>query len=445
MTLYQKGRFFYWLIRELTDKYTKFFFIGFLIGCVIPFILHFTSPNILLDVLPKEERIGMVGQYEISSLPSNILNLISTGLTQIDKNGSPSAALSESWEATDSGKTYSFTLKDMYWHDGKKVVSSDINYNIKGVTVEFPDEKTIKFHLNVQYSPFPVVVAKPVFKKGLVGVGEYRVGKIRMVDGLVRSLTLTAPGKTPKKFVFYKTDTQAHLAYQSGDIDQIANLDTLDIAYYTNWKNTKVVPTVSHNRMLTLFFNMSNDLLKEKSIRQALAYATPHFETEEQAVGPISKTSWAFSDTVKHFSYDPIQAKKLFDQTKIGTSSASLTLHTFSPYMDIAQKIADSWTEAGIKTEVRVENNVPQDYQVLLTVRELPIDPDQYAFWHSTQTKTNISNYKNVKVDKLLEDGRTELNQEVREKLYADFQKQLMTDLPAFFLYYPKVYSIVRK
>ena len=55
---------------------------------------------------------------------------------------------------------------------------------------------------------------------------------------------------------------------------------------------------------------------------------------------------------------------------------------------------------------------------MFLAYLKVPIDPDQYYFWHSTQTQSNIGNYNNVKVDKLLEDGRSTVDIEEREKIY---------------------------
>ena len=112
--------------------------------------------------------------------------------------------------------------------------------------------------------------------------------------------------------------------------------------------------------------------------------------------------------------------------------------------MDDAQTIADSWTKLGVPTGVRVVASVPPDYQVLLSAQNLPPDPDQYPFWHSTQTATNITGYANVKIDKLLEDGRQELDMTKRKQIYADFQRYLTEDEPAVFLYYANSYSIQR-
>ena len=113
--------------------------------------------------------------------------------------------------------------------------------------------------------------------------------------------------------------------------------------------------------------------------------------------------------------------------------------------LDTAEKIAKDWEEIGVKTTVLVSSITPSQYQAYITIIDIPIDPDQYAFWHSTQEAANISNYSDPRIDKLLEDGRAELNLEDRRGIYLDFQRYLVEDSPAAFLYYPKTYSITRK
>ncbi|KKQ55358.1 MAG: ABC-type dipeptide transport system, periplasmic component, partial [Candidatus Woesebacteria bacterium GW2011_GWC1_38_13] len=63
----------------------------------------------------------------------------------------------------------------------------------------------------------------------------------------------------------------------------------------------------------------------------------------------------------------------------------------------------------------------------------------------STQSETNITKYKNLRIDKILEDGRVEQDKEKRKELYFDFQRFLIEDSPAIFLYHPVWYNIHRK
>ena len=87
----------------------------------------------------------------------------------------------------------------------------------------------------------------------------------------------------------------------------------------------------------------------------------------------------------------------------------------------------------------------PDNFDLLLVFWNVPKDPDQYYFWHSTQKEGNIGNYSNVKIDKLLEEGRSTINIEERSKIYQEFQKIIQDDPPALFLYYPYVYTIERE
>ena len=68
--------------------------------------------------------------------------------------------------------------------------------------------------------------------------------------------------------------------------------------------------------------------------------------------------------------------------------------------------------------------------------------PDQYYLWHATQTKTNLTKYDSKRVDKDLEDGRKTVKEEDRKVKYFDFQKTILEDAPAAFLYFPK-YNIL--
>jgi len=447
MSLLKRGRFYYWFIQELGKKYKRQIIFGLVIGSIsIIAIQNFFLPFYKTQAKPTD-YIGVVGDYTVATLPESILRQISYGLTQQDESGTISPGLASSWEATDSGKTYIFQINtNMVWHDGTKVTLEDINYNIQGVSASRTQPNTITYQIPMAYSPFLTVMSKPLFKKGLVGYGPYYVSGIIFKAGSFLSLTLSSHDENThnKIYKFYKTETQAMLAYKQGEVDRLEGILAVD-PDIMKWKNTVVTDEVNYSRMVSIFFNVKDPLLQEKSVRQALAWAVPDMPDEERAYSPIGKTSWAYTDTVKKYTFDEKQAKKLFDATKLGTTSATLTLHTFSPYLSIAQKIAESWTRFGIKTEVKVENIRPESYQVLLTARDIPKDPDQYAFWHSTQTQTNIDNYSNPKIDKLLEDGRVETDPEKRLQLYVDFQKRLVDEAPALFLYYPKTFRIERK
>lgn len=77
------------------------------------------------------------------------------------------------------------------------------------------------------------------------------------------------------------------------------------------------------------------------------------------------------------------------------------------------------------------------DFDVVILGWGLGLDPDQYNIWHSSQQAPGLFNfigYNNPKVDKLLEQGRTELDPDKRMKIYHAFAEALLEDSPIVYL-----------
>jgi len=77
------------------------------------------------------------------------------------------------------------------------------------------------------------------------------------------------------------------------------------------------------------------------------------------------------------------------------------------------------------------------DFDVVVLGWGLGLDPDQYNIWHSSQQapgQFNFIGYNNQTVDKLLEQGRLELNPDKRMKIYHEFARVLLEDSPIIYL-----------
>lgn len=445
MSVAQSTRLMMLVAIQLAKKYTRFLVLGFFTGLCLSLIFWKVYPVFFRSYFQPTERIGLVGDFTPSTLPRSVQSLISSGLTTLSKDGSVSPGLAGDWEATNSGKTFIFTIRpNLTWQNGNPVTAHDVNYNIRGVTFIPSDNRTLVTHLQYPYSPFPVLVSKPIFQQGLQGFGPYEVKGIKLQGDLIQSVHLYPVDSkygNPKKFSFYRTESQALLAFQLGDLTKLEDISTT--SGLGNWGKIHVDKTVKYDRIISLYFNLHNPALSEKSSRQGLAYGVPPLPYE-RAISPLAKTSWAYTDTIRKYAYDPVQAKKLLHTSPLASPSSQLILMTFPSYIDTAQSIASSWTSIGVPTIVQVVSSVPSEFQVLLSGQDIPPDPDQYPFWHSTQSQTNITGYVNVKIDKLLEDGRQELDKAKRLKIYADFQRRLVEDVPVVFLYYPNSYTVTR-
>ncbi|MBI4008936.1 ABC transporter substrate-binding protein [Candidatus Roizmanbacteria bacterium] len=419
---------------------------GFIIGFLFSLFLVKFYPALKVVFAPNTKSIGIVGRYNLKSLPLSVQRLISIGLTQVSSDGLALPSLSESWESTNSGKVYIFHLKNnLIWHDGQALKARDIQYSIKGITTTPVDEKNLKITLKEPFSPLPIVLSRPVFRQNLVGLGHYKVSDIKLKEEDILSLKLTpADEKLPTlKYKFYATLDEAILAFKLGEIDILEDLPTKDP--FTNWKNVTIREITLYDRFLGLFFNTQDDILKDKEIRQGLSFAIPSFAPNDRVYTPISPSSWAYYNKVRIYKPDLENAQKILEDSALSTKSAEIKISTYAFYLPIAQKIANAWNSIGINTKIKVEPGFPNQYQAILLAQEIPPDPDQYQFWHSTAIGTNISKYSSLKIDKLLEDGRKDTDLETRKKIYADFQRYLVDDAPVAFLFFPKVYTIERK
>lgn len=444
MALFRRSRFFILVTREISKKYSLPLLLGFFLGLVGMVALRGVIPRFFHEMSQPMTRIGIVGEVTPATLPLSIQTLVSGGLTRLAPGGTPEPELATKWEATDSGRTYAFTIREnARWHGGAAVTAKDINYNIQGVTFTVTDPYAIRATLKEPFAPFLTLVTKPILQTGLKGFGAYRVASVRLKGEAVQYLRLEpvgaqfAPGR---EYRFYRTEAAAASAFALGDVDVLEDLSSPEA--FGAWKNASVSGRPRDDRVVAIYFNLREPVLAEKGFRQALGFAVPDLGLP-RAYSPIAKTSWVYTDDVKKYDYNLSQAKKLMAGAKVASQSAALTITTFSQFVDIAQKIAASWTSIGVPTTVQVVNQIGQ-FQVLLSAQAIPPDPDQYPLWHSTQSSTNLTGYVNVKIDKLLEDGRKELDQALRKKIYADFAKRLVEDAPAIFLSYPTTYTVTR-
>ncbi len=437
-------RLIYWFIYAYAERHYKSILASFIVGLLFFFFLYRITPLLSPFILPEVKRVGIVGRYTPATLPIPVQRLIGAGLTEIAENGEPKPGLAQSWEVSEEGKKYTFKLRNgLYWHDGKPFTSADINYNIRDVSFVQENDSALVVNLKEPFVPLPVLLSRPLLRSGLIGLGPFKVTSLDLAGDTIKSLQLTplSSGLPQIKLRFYLTEEQAKLAFKLGEIDVLE--DVGDVGEFASWKNLAISQRTDHTRYVALFYNINDQHLANKQVRQALSFAVPTIEFEH-ATGPISPLSWAYSSKVRQYKFDLAVARKLLGNDE-STQSAQLTLSTFSPHLGLARRIAESWQNLGFTVNVKVENAIPDTYQILLATQEVPPDPDQYPLWHSTQKDTNITNLANVKIDKLLEDGRVTLNKEERLRIYTDFQKYLVDEAPATFLFYPTVYTITRK
>jgi len=436
-----------WILGSFFKKHQKLILGVFLISL----LLLFFSKN-LLPLLPKlkpTQKIGIVGQYSINNLPQSVSQSISRGLFKINQQGQVVPDVAKSWEVLEDETLYRIYLNpDVIWSDNEILTSKDIIIEIPNVTISYPDDYIIEFKLKEPYSPFLVTLSRPLFKNKTIGIGEYIVKKTKTKGPYLKSLEL-AGGKQNLTYRFYPSHQAAWLGFQLGEVDKLDNIIINPLS--EQWqKKVNLEQQTNFNQYLAIVFNLSHPQLGNKPLRQALAYAIKEKapNQESRALSSISPNSWAYNPKVKPYNFNSNQAKELFDTATEEASISGkleLSLGTSQSLLDLAESIAKSWEEVlPVKIDVKIINSIEPDFEAILIAQEIPLDPDQHALWHSTQD-TNISHYSDLKIDKLLEDGRTISDPKKRKEIYQDFQRFLVEDSPVIFLSHPTTYTISRK
>ena len=413
---------------------------GLFLGVVLFLVSNKIAPRFLSR---SHSRIGVTGRYHPDELPTYILEDISDGLTVLSRDGVVEPNIAQSWETPDKGKTWIFHLgESVEWQDGTPLISEDITYQFSDVLIERPDDKTVVFKLNDAFSPFPSVLSRPIFKSGFLGTGEWRVVNVSLAGEFVQNMTMEDDVGNRKTYKFFPSEDQAKLAYKMGYVDLLEYI--IDPKPIDTWNTVRFEEVVNKNQVVTLFYNNDDQLFSaNKELRQALNYAIDKGMLGERALSPIPPNSWVYNPQVKPYDYNIERAKEIMGEN---IPDEQIKLVTTPVLLDVAEKISEDWKALGIDSVVQVSSVIPTDYQVYLAILDVPKDPDQYSIWHSTQKEsTNISKFGNVRIDKLLEDGRIELDLEARRRIYIDFQRFIVEDLPAAFLYHPITYNIHRK
>lgn len=448
MIFLQRRRFLIWLLRAYLRKWKKTILLFFLLSLSFFFVLYFIISHFTLFSFGKNETIGILGTYGVNNIPMNVLNDVSYGLTSVSQDGRPEPLAATNWSIKDGGKIYVFYIKKgLKFSDGTPLTSDQINYNFEDVKVSTPDKYTITFKLKEAYSPFLITVSRPIFKKNFVGLGRYRIKSINLNGDFVNSITIVDNKNFDQRtFLFYPTEESIKMALLLGEISETIDLSDANFrnTSFNLFSNYKVTKSVNYNKMVTLFYNTQDKVLSDKRLRQALNYSLPNeFPSGLRNRTPYPPNLWVSRESALSYEQDFDHAKLLLSSSS-ASEGAKLSIKTLDKYKKVAEEIKNAWMKIGVKSDIEIVDSLPQNFQIFLGEFYVSKDPDQYNLWHSDQTN-NITGYKNLRIDKLLEDGRQTVDIDQRAKIYAYFQKYLLDDPPAAFLFFPYNYIITKK
>ena len=470
---------------------------------------------------------GMVGfprfinpVLALSQTDKDLSHLIFSGLFKENHHGQIVPDLAQSYTVNEDSTTYTILLReDGTFHDGLPVTTSDVDFTyqmirdrvvkshlaplFEGVNWEIQGERTIIFNLQNSQANFiesltvgilsanhwadisPEEFAFASNNIAPVGAGPFMISDInRNSEEKITSYVLSAhsthlsPYITTIEVRFYENHEKAIAAFESGLIDNLANISPQELLLLDHTLETKHIISYPLDRSFSLFMNpITQPLFANKALRQALDKVIDKeqiindvlFKRGDLATGPLptshlyyrppdsgeTQEASSLEEVLEEEGWRPNEAGWYAQEDEI--LEISLHVPQVQELEQVAYHIKDQFESLGLQTRVET---VPQeeiissvirqrDYQMLLFGQLAEDASALYAFWHSHGQQDpgiNISLYENKTVDAILERLLSGSDPTTRETDYVNLQKEIGADVPVIFLYHPHfIYALDKK
>ena len=279
------------------------------------------------------------------------------------------AGLAESWEISDDGTVYTFSLKEgVTFHDGQPFDAAAVGVNFDRVNAEetasqkakgllgpfyvgytILNEFTFQIRLSAPYEPLldglsqvylgiasPLALANyadGTYQWHQVGTGPYSM--VETIPG--ESILLRRNPDYAWGPIFYTTDNPNPIeevefrfftdpatrddALQSGEVDFIGELLPLDSELLLGNNDLRIYPVAIPGQPLQFIFNLNRVPTNDVNVRKALLYATNRVAIVDAvfagqspvANAPLTAVTQGFTDrTQDQYSFDPQEAEDLF-------------------------------------------------------------------------------------------------------------------------------------
>jgi peptide/nickel transport system substrate-binding protein len=386
-------------------------------------------------------------------------------------------------------------------------VKSSLFQAWREVTIKKVDDRTVTFTLRTPFAPFIYSLTSGIVPRHLLS--EVEPSQLRSISfntnhpigaGPFTWQTLEISGSTPEtreqsiglsasesyhlgkpkldRFVIktYLSKERLNEAFQDRTVDGMVGVESAPEDESNSVKTYEAPLTAIQMAFFLTSDQGGSPILKDAKVRTALVQAAnvPDIIKDLgypviRADAPFLRSSFAYDPALKQAGYDAVVAGKLLDeagwtkgpngQRKQGETELLIRMRAVNSADNklIAKKLQQNWTELGIKVDVVLQNEEDnkatvesRSYDVLLSGISLGLDPDAYAFWHSSQAdprspgRLNFSNYTSQTADKALDDGRTRVDPALRNAKYKPFLQAWKNDNPALALYQPRFLYVTR-
>jgi len=398
--------------------------------------------------------------------------------------------LAERWEISDDGKSYTFYLREAYWHDadpvnGRKLTAEDVVATMERIinlpghqaallsvveSIVAQDEQTVVFTLKQPFAPFLNFMANHFMwilpKEAIdgqidlaidaIGTGPFVLEKWEdnVQATYKKNQNYYEEGKPYLDEIIYKVVPEQGsriAAFRTGQADSIGGLSPEEIAQLQKTNPNIRIFEALFATQEQLYMNMKREPFTDIRVRKAISMAVDRKSMVKaiygggETSGPVNPSlgDWALplEEREELLSFNPEEAKKLlaeagypngFDTTMIVTNGYGEQL------VRVAQWVAEDLRNVGINVKIEVieyaayfsEKWPNVDYDMGVGYQTYFQEPDE---WLRTQLHTNGSrNWYNIsdpELDKMLDEQRTIMDVEERKKYVYDIQRYVLENV----------------
>ncbi|TES48549.1 ABC transporter substrate-binding protein [Shouchella lehensis] len=476
-------------------------------------------------VVGLQEPGGVFTPYfNTSGYDGNVQAVMFPPLIDIDENGEPFGRLAENWDVSDDELTFSFTLRDgLTFDDGRPFTTEDVAFTITllydpsypgstditetnlvggldykdgdadeitGITIV--DERTIEFELEEPNARALTMLGGQVLSKAYYGE-EYEKGNLDYIS----DFHLRPVGAGPFKFETYNpgeeirfssnehyykgepeadafiyrtTEGDSQQFFQTGELDYgtfSADQDNFDMLQSLEFADINLYTSSNYSYIA---FNHESDIFKDANVRKAFnygfdrqTYVDIRFQGFAQVANvPVSPVSWAHTDEIEGFPYDPEEAERLLEEAGWVEGSdgirerdgEKLRIYFFTTEASgasdvLVTRLQEDYKRIGIDLQIeqmdfnallaRVDNG---DHDLVSFSTTMQPDPHiGIQAFHSAHTGNTFRGYENEEVDALIDAAVAVSDLDRRAESYHDLYEALEEDPPMILLNYNKVLS----
>jgi peptide/nickel transport system substrate-binding protein len=370
----------------------------------------------------------------------------------------------------DGGMDVTWRLRPgIRWHDGVPFTSADISFTVNAInspdynpestdgfdrieSVETPDSLTAIVRYREVYAPYALQFVRGALPRHLLegrdidgaqdynrnplGTGPYRVAEwktgeyvlLERVPHYWRGDSLPAIRRILFRFIANTTTRINQL--RGGEVHVTA------LVPWDKYREVRDIPGLSIHRMVGNSYEhvtlneRSVEAFRDVRVRRALTHAIDRelivrtiLDSLAPVIhGPIQPVSWAFTDSVARYDYDPARARTLLDDAGWRDSDGdgvrdrngqrlAFTLITqagFAVRENVSQALQRMWREVGVDAQVRLVDGTSISglwfegkFDAMLHWWHMPADPELTLFFASDRTPPSGRNINYVNDDSL--------------------------------------------